>query len=304
MNLNNSSFKSISPHSTYYSAKTKSKTNTIYKSLTNSRRSSLSSLCKTDESKIIPKSLMTPENFRRLKELARRHNVKMTDEKGHGLSYSQYCLLIKDREFYKPQCCPDGKDTCIRRDRRMCCQATLEDNTRCKYPAQFVYDLMDIGNKEYRRPWISRIPASIKPYLSTKQKNYYEQILANYPCCFYCQYHIGAYLAEGASYLTNISYYAKHPEEILSVFYNDVQVQKSYGFPIKVALGELKPREDISIGLTKLLGGMSGALSGFGMFVRVFFFIYDRYLSDLLSGRYLAPLLDLLNAYMVRQVPL
>jgi hypothetical protein len=247
---------------------------------------------------------MTPENFRKLKELARRHNVRMTDEKGHGLSYSQYCLLIKDREFYKPQCCPGGAAECVHRERQICCQAVLESGQRCPHPAKFVYDLMSVGSKEHRRPWISRIPDSIRAHMSVRQRNYYEQILANYPCCFFCQYHLSAYLTEGASYITNISYYAKHPEEVLSAFFNDVQVQKSYGIPISVSLGSLKSREEISLAVTRLIGAMSGAVSTYGMFVRVFFFIYDRYLKSLIPTSYLSPLLDALNAYMAQQVPL
>lgn len=267
-------------------------------------RSSLGSLCKPDTTGTIPKSLMTPENFAKLKSLARRHNVKMTDENGLGLSYSQYCLLIKDKEFYKPQCCPSGQLDCGNRERVICCQAILENGQRCNNPAKFVYDLMSVGDKRHRRAWISRIPDSIKSHMSTKQRVYYEQILASYPCCFFCGTHISAYLAEGASYLTNITYYGKHPEEVLAVFFNDVQITKSYGFPTGIAVGTMRSRDEITQSLSRLIGAMSGAVSTYGMFIRVFFFIFDRYLKDLLPAHYISPLLTALNAYYVQYVPL
>ena len=110
-------------------------------------------------------------------------------------------------------------------------------------------------------------------------------------CCFYCWQHAAMYVGEKVTWASNITYYATHPEDILSVFYDDVQVTKLFGTVTYYvdSLGELRRPSDVIKNMFSIYGTVNGAFSTAYWIVFAMVFMYDTLEPMLMQYLYDSP---------------
>lgn len=236
-------------------------------------------LCAKDKDGNVRKSLVTTENFRILKEELSKSDL----EGGPGIQILQgknvpnpgYRGLCKLYDSYLHKNTTGSRCKGADGTEGICCQAITEDGKRCTRRAT-KYLSIDLTESSL----MPTIPAFIKKRVGAKTVAKLRLIGFANSCCFYCWQHAGMYAAEYATYVTTYSYYASHPEDLVSIFYDDVKVSKFLGIiPTGIEYGKMKPYTRIVREIMQTRKAASGALSReyWALFVLVFF--YDKILE-------------------------
>ena len=238
-------------------------------------------LCKTDEHGKVLKSYITVDNFKRIKALMNTLDIEVVqathDGKRKSFSYRQYCRLFESYILKSEKC-----------GGQVCCQAITEDGTRCKRPASR-FSTLDItetqippieGEEERWHPATGakmNIPGFIREQIGTKKFEELKLLGFANTCCFYCWQHAAMFVGEKVTWATNILYYTTHPEDIFSIFYDDVKVRKFLGMVTYYVdrLGELRTPEEIIKHMFRTYGITHGAFSTIYWAVFGMVFMYD-----------------------------
>jgi len=239
-------------------------------------------LCKTDEHGNVLKSYITVDNFKRIKALMNTLDIEVLqathDGKRKSFSYRQYCKLFESYIFKSKKC-----------NGQVCCQAITEDGKRCKRPASR-FSTLDItetqilsleGEREERwHPATGarmNIPGFIREKLGTKKFEKLKLLGFANTCCFYCWQHAAMFVGEKVTWATNILYYTTHPEDIFSIFYDDVKVSKFLGTVTFYVdrLGELRTPNEIIKHMFRTYGITHGSFSTTYWAVFGMVFMYD-----------------------------
>jgi hypothetical protein len=218
-------------------------------------------LCNKDSNGVILKENITHENYLKLKKLMNSLDIEILDQNDKSHSYRAYCKIFESFLF-KNKSCGD----------HVCCQAITENGTRCKRPASN-FSTIDFTGKQI----LPTIPEFIKKRFSAKKLQELKVIGFANTCCFYCWQHAAMFVAEKITWSTNISYYSTHPEDILSIFYDDVKPVKFIGtvtYNFK-EIGELRDVDEIIKNIYKLKGTIEGAFSSTYWIIFAMVFMYD-----------------------------
>lgn len=233
---------------------------------------SISTLCKKDDTGVI-KSNITVENYDKLRELIDELDIKSL-KNSHNLSYRQYCKIFESHVFRTDNKC-DGE---------ICCQALTENGKRCKR-ASNKFTTIDVTEKHLT----PTIPQFIKNKIGVKKVEELKLIGFANSCCFYCWQHAAMFVSEKSTWATNFAYYSTHPEDIISIFFDDVKPTKFFGtitYNVN-SLGKLRSPDEIVKYMYKTYAATKGVTSGvyWGIFVMVY--MYDTMkpiLSSFISG--------------------
>ena len=205
-------------------------------------------------------------------------HIKQPFKKYDNVSLDNECFLL-DGYAFKKSC--GGK---------VCCQAINKTGERCRRPAAIVP--LDFTESI---PQISKATGKIlRKYLgamadsvidnSTKQL----QAITSNTCCFFCWQHASTNMLEALTVVTNVSYYVTHPEDILSIFFKNVQCKKHVGnislYP-DCTVGEWKSLDEVLKGIVKTDAIMMGlikrsadgsmGLNTYSIGIRVLVWFYD-----------------------------
>ena len=221
-------------------------------------------LCKIDENGRVLKSYITVENFKRIKKLMNTLNIKVvqaTHTRRSTFSYRQYCKLFESYIFKSKKC--DGE---------VCCQAITEEGNRCRRPASR-FSSMDLTETQV----LPTIPNFIQDKLGTKKVEELKLIGFANTCCFYCWQHAAMFVGEKVTWATNLLYYSTHPEDILSIFYDDVKAQKFLGTVTYYigSLGKLRSFDEVIKYMFKTYGITHGAFNTTYWAIFGMVFMYD-----------------------------
>jgi len=228
-------------------------------------------LCKTNATGQVLKSYITVNNFKRIKELIKTLDIELAQSK-KSFSYRQYCRLFESYLFKSKKC--GGS---------ICCQAITEDGTRCRRAASR-FSTMDLTETQI----LPRIPEFVKVRLGAKKIQELKLIGFSNSCCFYCWQHAAMFIGEKVTWATNLLYYSTHPEDILTIFFDDVKPRKLFGTVTYFidSFGEARNVDEIIKWMFKTYGITHGAFNTvyWGIFGMVFMYdtlkpILLRYLS-------------------------
>jgi len=168
------------------------------------------------------------DNYKKLKKIMKEFELDTVD--GMSMSYREYCKLFRNLKTIQKKC--NGK---------ICCQAITEDGKRCKRSASKFFSV-DLTRKKL----ITKVPDFVKKSIGAKKVAELKLLGFANNCCFYCWQHAGIFVGDKLTYISNFSYYSTHPEDILSVFFDNVQPKKlgfiTYSFK---ELGNIRTPEDI-----------------------------------------------------------
>jgi len=224
-------------------------------------RARVANLCQLDMHGNLLRTAISTQNLNRIKNTI--HELGITEiQMERELTQAEYCKLFRGYMF-KEEKCGD----------RVCCQAMTEDGTRCKRPASeyFTIDLT-------QRSIVPRIPDFIQRTLGDEKTEELKLIGFANSCCFYCWQHAVMYGAKKLTSIHNIAYYSTHPEDLLSVFFENVESQKLLGLipiPWGYRVSGLREPDQIIKHGYKVAGQMSGMKTQFYWSSMAIVFFYD-----------------------------
>jgi len=226
-------------------------------------------LCETDEQGNVHKSLITVENYEQLQAIANTLDIEVL-KTSKGFSYRQYCKLLESYIFKSKKC-----------DDKVCCQAITESGKRCsRASSKFV--TIDITEVQIT----PSIPQFLKTRLGAKKIEALKLLGFANSCCFYCWQHASMFASEKITWSTNLVYYTTHPEDLLSIFFDNVVPVKFFGtvtYTLK-SLGELRTPDEIIKYMYKTHATANhGPLSSvyWGIFITAF--MYDKIKAVIMS---------------------
>jgi len=219
-------------------------------------------LCSRNNEGVIPKTVMTIDNFKELKSYVQ--SIVDTDP-DKSYSYRQYCKIVEAYIFKRKKC-----------GDYVCCQAITEDGTRCKRRSS-IFTSIDITNNFQT----IRIPETIRHKLFKSlgpEKVLDLELLAfANSCCFFCWQHAAIYAIEGSTYLNNLAYYSTHPENLFDIFFKEVKVWKlSRLLTYYVTVSKPRTRDEIIKRFYKTTADMQGKFSLYYWGVYIMVFGYDQ----------------------------
>lgn len=227
---------------------------------------SITSLCATDENGNVLKSNITVQKYEQLSSLIENLNIDILEDGKKKLSYREYCKVFESNVFKEKKC-----------NGHICCQAMTEDGSRCTRPAS-KYASVDLTENHI----LPTVPEFVKTKIGYKKAN--DLKLAGFAttCCFYCYQHAAMFLAEKLTYVSNLTYYTTHVEDLIQIFFDNVKPNKvggvlTYNF---YTLGNIRSPSDILKHLVVVRNQYVGVGKGlydwlwWGMYIIVFF--YDK----------------------------
>jgi len=224
--------------------------------------------CELSESGRVSSLLLTPENLDVIKDAITRLGVEISE--GEDLSQEEYCKIFRAYIFKREKC-----------DGRVCCQAITEEGDRCHRPASrlFTFDLTD-------KAIAPEIPKFLEKRLGKEKVQ--ELRLSGFAitCCFYCWQHAAMYGTEIATWSSNLAYYLTHPEDILNVFYENVEVTRRYRFlpfTYKYEISGLRTSDEIIKNMFAMAATMAGKATFFYWIVMAMVWLYDILKNELLK---------------------
>ncbi len=237
----------------------------------------ITALCATDEKGVVLKSDITVQKYEQLSFLIKNLNIDIVGGDRKKLSYREYCKVFESKVFKEKKC-----------NGHICCQAITEDGNRCTRPAS-KYASIDLTER-YILP---SIPEFVKAKIGYKKSNELKLVGFATTCCFYCYQHAAIFLADKLTYTSNLSYYITHIEDLVQVFFDNVNPKKvsgivTYNFN---TLGNLRSLTDILSHLAIMRNQSLGIGNGlydwlwWGIYIIVFF--YDKmkpYMLKYISG--------------------
>lgn len=231
-------------------------------------------LCQTSSDGEILKSSINSANYKRLKALLKTLEIEVVKNSKRSFSYRQYCKLFNSYVFKNNKCGSTDQ---------ICCQAITEDGVRCHRPAS-KFLTIDLTEMQV----LPSIPSFVKAKLGPLKTEKLKLIGFANTCCFYCWQHAGMYAAEGASFASNYSYYLTHPEDLLSIFFEEVKARKvSRVLTYSVSVSKLRSAKDIVKNMYRMAGGLQGKMSYYYWGVFATLYAYDtieHYLSNILTN--------------------
>jgi len=213
-------------------------------------RNRVGELCRRDDQKVVMKRLITPDNFRELKQILKEMGVNIERKGGGTYSYRQYCKLF-DSFILKDRICGN----------RICCQAITEDGKRCtRGSMKFVYDMTE-------KQMMEKLPLFLQRKLTAKQKQNLKLLGFANSCCFFCWQHaaimIARTTAEYATWTSNLWYYTAHIDILVNIFYEQVEVKKLGPYTINITgVSGLRSPDEIVKYLIKTKGDTIGMVGG------------------------------------------
>jgi hypothetical protein len=233
-----------------------------HKTATKGKKKNILRLCSRDQEGSIPKTVMTIDNFKELKNYV-QSIIDLDPNKSY--SYRQYCKIIESFIFKQKRC---GGD--------VCCQAITEDGTRCKRGSS-IFTSIDITAFDKA----IRIPKKIRPMLlkSLGPEKVLDLELMTFAnsCCFLCWQHAAIYAIEGSTYLSNLAYYSTHPEALFSIFFKEVKVRKvSRLLTYYITVSKPRTRDEIIKLFYKTTADMRGLFSLYYWGIYIMVFGYDQ----------------------------
>ncbi len=216
-------------------------------------------LCAVDNDGKVHKSLITIDNYEKVKTLAESLDIEIVKETQFG--YRQYCKLLDSYIFKEKKC--DGE---------ICCQALNKNGTRCTRAAN-KFTSINITESQIS----PKLPTFIKNKLGAKKTEELKLLGFANSCCFYCWQHAAMFAAEKVTWSSNLAYYSTHVEDLLSIFFDDVKPKKLAGTVTYSVenLGKLRSTDEIVKHMYKTLGVTQGALSTTYWAVFATVFMYD-----------------------------
>jgi hypothetical protein len=168
----------------------------------------------------------------------------------------------------------------------VCCQAITEDGTRCKRQAN-KFLTIDVTEKQL----VPSIPQFLRKRIGPRKMEQLKLMGFANSCCFYCWQHAAMYAIEGGTYVSNLAYYTSHPEDLLRIFFKDVNIKKFAGvITYSVMVKNMKSPEQIVKDMYKTYGTTQGTLSSYYWAVFITVFLYDTikpHVIKYLSGAHL-----------------
>lgn len=240
----------------------------------------LAELCQTTKDGEVIKTLITVENFKRLKKLMKTLDIELMTDNPKSFSYRQYCKLFSSYMFKREKV--GGRPRC---------QAINHDGERCLRPAAkfLTVDLTEVQV-------LPKIPGFLRRKLGTKKVEKLKLIGFANTCCFYCWQHTAMYAAEGSTFTSNLAYYTTHPEDILGIFFEDVEVKKvARLLTYKVKVSKLRSADEIIKRFYSTKAAMKGALSRYYWGVFFIVYMYDslkRYLSGWMTEKQMQKMVE------------
>lgn len=220
----------------------------------------IATLCAKNKEGRVVKSAITISNFKKLKALADEFDIQVVKTHQGTFSYRQYCKLFESYSFKNKKC-----------DDKVCCQAITEEGQRCSRSASR-FATVDLTESQLT----PKIPLFIKRRLGVKKVEELKLIGFGNTCCFYCWQHASMYMAEGLTYLTNLSYYLTHPEDILIIFFEKVDISKFLRIiTYRIDVDQLRTPDEIIKNAYKLSADLTGKFSLYYWGIFMLTFMYD-----------------------------
>lgn len=181
-----------------------------------------------------------------------------------NLSYRQYCKVFDTHLFkYQKRCGKDGG---------ICCQAITEDGTRCTRAAS-KFTSVDLTERKL----VPTLPRWLRERLGVRKSEALKLMGYANACCFYCWQHAAIYVANLSTFVSNPAYYLTHPEDVLRVFFEKVEVRKLVGLlTYRVHVEKMRSVDEILKFIAKTSADTQGAFATYYWAVYTLVFLYDK----------------------------